>query len=946
MRHATESIPLLEGVVTTLFISHSSKDKAWAERTHAALAAGGYQCLFLDSHPDDGIHAGADWEQTLYQRLRQSRGVVVLCSAHWLASPWCVAEAMMARDRGKRVILLAAADIADGRQAKATGNEAAAPIPEFLKHTQLVSLGDVTEDEACHSLLHGLEKEGLKKEDFALPARPYPGLEPFQETDAAVYFGRDAEIDQVIAVLNRRRRHNAHGFTVVLGASGCGKSSLVRAGVLPRLRRAGGDNGTRAAWVIVPPFLGGRGRDGLALSVASAFREVGRPRNLAAIHGRLGAGTGVQRLGNEILYAHGAPEGAVLLVLDQLEEVFTTPDDSEPRALLRRLLDASADAASPVIVLATMRSDFLNVFQQFEGAAERYEKITLDPMPRSRFAEVIEGPADRFGLDLDAGLAKRMAEETAYNDALPLLAFTLERLYDTCQAERRLTLKVYAALGGVAAAIKHAADATLEAAGYQDLPAEDERMRDLRRAFYSLAQVGEEGQFTRRSTRWSRLPASCAAILKRFVGERLLVSSIDDKKEDDKNEPTLSVAHEALFRVWDSLNAWLRKDRKALALRSQIEEAAAEWYAQNRAESRAWPEERILDAVREIESSGVSLADVTDPKTVDAFLGPTDRKHLEALPALDAAADGTAGIGRYGEAWRLPLSHEARASVGVRLGLLGDRRKGVGLRADGLPDIDWVRIDSGEVTIDIRANPEDPNSQIRKRLTRPVEAFRMARYPVTIAQFRAFLDACHRDGEWHLPPGFMVNLSAEYPPPKHRARFENHPADNVNWYDAMAFCHWLSSRLGFEVRLPTEYEWQLAATVGDGGRLYPWGGEWDPQQEPWRANTFESELGGSTAVGMYPAGRSAGGLLDMTGTLWEWCLDPFETSETRGGSWLGRLLTKPSVERDRRVLRGGSWDLHQDDARSAYRYGNHPYYRSNDVGFRVVCSSPSSGTVP
>ena len=78
--------------MTTLFISHSSKDKAWAERTHAALSDGGYQC-FLDSHSYDGIHAGADWEQTLYQRLRQSRGVIVLCSANWLASPWCVAAA-------------------------------------------------------------------------------------------------------------------------------------------------------------------------------------------------------------------------------------------------------------------------------------------------------------------------------------------------------------------------------------------------------------------------------------------------------------------------------------------------------------------------------------------------------------------------------------------------------------------------------------------------------------------------------------------------------------------------------------------------------------------------------------------------------------------------------------------------------------------------------------
>jgi len=87
--------------MATLFVSHSSRDAAWATRLHEALQAAGYECLFLDFHPDDGIHAGADWEQTLYQRLRQCRGVVALCTADWLQSPWCVAEALIARERGK-----------------------------------------------------------------------------------------------------------------------------------------------------------------------------------------------------------------------------------------------------------------------------------------------------------------------------------------------------------------------------------------------------------------------------------------------------------------------------------------------------------------------------------------------------------------------------------------------------------------------------------------------------------------------------------------------------------------------------------------------------------------------------------------------------------------------------------------------------------------------------
>ncbi len=226
--------------MTTLFISHSSKDKAWAEQIHAALCDLGYTQLFLDSHPDDGIPVGDKWERTLWHRLRQSGAVIVLCTPNWLASPWCVAEAMIARERGKRVFLLATACVADDRQVK-TGDfaEPAARIPDFLKDTQFISIADPDDDGAYQPLWSRLEI--LKKEHFPPPDRPYPGLEPFQETDAAVYFGRDNEIDEVIAILNRRRGSNAQGFVLVLGASGCGKSSLVRAGVLPQLRRSNTD---------------------------------------------------------------------------------------------------------------------------------------------------------------------------------------------------------------------------------------------------------------------------------------------------------------------------------------------------------------------------------------------------------------------------------------------------------------------------------------------------------------------------------------------------------------------------------------------------------------------------------------------------------------------------------------------------------------------------------
>jgi formylglycine-generating enzyme required for sulfatase activity len=156
-------------------------------------------------------------------------------------------------------------------------------------------------------------------------------------------------------------------------------------------------------------------------------------------------------------------------------------------------------------------------------------------------------------------------------------------------------------------------------------------------------------------------------------------------------------------------------------------------------------------------------------------------------------------------------------------------------------------------------------------------------------------------------------------------RRDSHPADNVSWYDAMAFCRWLSARLGYEVRLPTEWEWQQAATGGDPGNEYPWGLEWDGR----RANTYESGLSRSTAVGMYPGGASAQVVLDLAGTVWEWCLNTYDQpSDT-------------SLTDARRVGRGGSWHHVQFGARASSRYHADPGVRYNDLGLRVARSSPN-----
>lgn len=251
-----------------------------------------------------------------------------------------------------------------------------------------------------------------------------------------------------------------------------------------------------------------------------------------------------------------------------------------------------------------------------------------------------------------------------------------------------------------------------------------------------------------------------------------------------------------------------------------------------------------------------------------------------------------------------------RAEIGDRLDRIGDSRAGVGIRSDGTPEFDWREIPPGSVQLGgFRGT------------TFAVERFFIAAYPVTWRQYRAFVDDPHgyRDERW------WQDLRHEKAPGEQGRRTDNRPAVNVSWYDAIAYCRWASVRLGYELRLPNEWEWQQAATGGDPTRTYPWGRDW----EEGRANTVESGLRRATAVGVYPAGATPQGVLDMAGNVWEWCLNPYDSpndTAPRGSS--------------RRVARGGSWNYHRDFARCAFRLVNVPGVRDDSLGLRLVCVSP------
>jgi formylglycine-generating enzyme required for sulfatase activity len=268
----------------------------------------------------------------------------------------------------------------------------------------------------------------------------------------------------------------------------------------------------------------------------------------------------------------------------------------------------------------------------------------------------------------------------------------------------------------------------------------------------------------------------------------------------------------------------------------------------------------------------------------------------------------------------------ARAAVGRALAMTGlDYRPGVETKVGQnrrivLPDIDWVRIPAGEF---IYGYPGE-------KLT--LGQFEISRYPLTYKQFQVFIDDLEgiRDARWFAG---LTDDENEQQPGEQEFQFDNHPRERVSWYQAVAFCRWLSWRLGGEyaldridqwkVRLPTEQEWERAAR-GTDGRIYPYGNEFDAS----KANTYQTGIYQTSAVGIFPHGASPDGVMDMSGNVWEWCLKTVENNQT--------ALAVPTPGTDNAPLRGGSWNNLQGVARAVYRLDFHPFVRDNDRGFRVV----------
>ena len=442
---------------------------------------------------------------------------------------------------------------------------------------------------------------------------PFKGLQYFDESDAALFFGREALVAKLVARLAplapspetvaQERGEGARGwgvrFLAVVGASGSGKSSLVRAGFIPTLR---GDDppGRLYTHVITPTahpleaLAASLTRDSDSVRATATLIDdlAGDPRSLHLFVRRLHTPLSLPvTIAPEAKRSGGGAgsESRLLIVVDQFEELFTLcRDDAERSAFVDNLITAAEISDGPSVIVITLRADFYAHCAQFDNLREALAQHQeyVGPMSIAEMRRAIEEPAKRGGWELEPGLVDLLLQDVGEAPgALPLLSHALLETWQRRQG-RTLTFGGYAASGGVRGAIAKTAEST-----YQKFSPDEQAI--ARNIFLRLTELGEGTQDTRRRALLTelitnpQLRPSIESVIQTLAAARLLTLSADSAE----------VAHEALIREWPTLREWLSENREGLRLHRHLTEAAQAWEKLNRDPGELYRGARLAQAV-------------------------------------------------------------------------------------------------------------------------------------------------------------------------------------------------------------------------------------------------------------------------------------------------------------------------------------------------------------
>ena len=445
-----------------------------------------------------------------------------------------------------------------------------------------------------------LDAEVAVKSLYPPDHRPYKGLLPFTtKEDSEFFFGRDGMIQQLLDKLSASR------FVPLLGASGSGKSSLVLAGLLPKL--------PESDWQVLVMRPTAQPLQNLRDTLVRGFPD--------AQVGTLVSGTDLQR---EVLRLVTVGK-RLLLVIDQFEEVFTECRDDAARAAFFACLLEVLEGDNPLHLVLTLRADFLGhcTEQAYSGLGQRlqHHALLLVAPTAGELREAITRPLALVGMRCEQALEDELVDQTLHaKGSLPLLQYVLEKLWQSARQERsrELTLTMYQQLGGqhgggLRGVLNEKADAF-----YQQLEPQQQRLMEW--LMVELVQVNDGQDDTRRivtlqelHNRQPQYQDVLDALLAQLVTqERLLTQDVDSD-----GQATVTVAHEALIRDWQRLRGWLESNREIKSWRLRLEDSITAW--KNNLSGSLLREKRLAEAQQILDRNLGSL-----------FIGQDERAFIAA----------------------------------------------------------------------------------------------------------------------------------------------------------------------------------------------------------------------------------------------------------------------------------------------------------------------------
>jgi formylglycine-generating enzyme required for sulfatase activity len=954
-----------------LFISHSSKDNVEALAFRRWLVANGWaeSDVFIDLH---GIGAGERWRERLRKANAACEAVVLLASPNSLGSVECEKELELAEALGKPIIPVIVRDLtvkhprlapwAD-RQIVDLSQQPAERIEPFEYEGRLhrvefsvAALASIKARLADLGIASGSFAWEPRKRPDGKDAGPYPGLVGFGEDDAGIFFGREADIAAGLAKLRLMRKRRSPRLLVIQAASGAGKSSFLKAGLWPRLKR----DPDFAPLCILRPAQGIlTGPDGIGQRIASWFERRRRMKvpgdieaNLmhpdraaavSALAGLLDEATALATTARRAGIVDARPP-APLLAVDQGEELFASENAAESERFLELLAFVFNDLPEDVdpYVLLTIRADSMEPLLQRWPALglAAPETQVLPPLSPTAYRDVITKPAEVYTervrrLVVEPALADKLAFDATGGDALPLLAFTLEKLFEKFGADGNLTLQRYEGIGGIGGSIDTALGAAMRQAGAVGMADHLRRLIVPGLATWDPAANAAKRLVAAEAELFGGKRSELAPLANALVANRLLT----------RGYSTLEVAHEALLRR-PPIDGWLAEQKDALKLRDDVLREAKEWSTSGkhddglvrrgtRLESaldlRAKPDfvailspaSEYLDASRRLESAGRLRA-----SRVQALV-------YVLLVGVIGGLTGWINQGFIKEQWNWywkvrPFATAniwpyVRAAEAERALEPGDPfRECLPVQEkDYCPEMVVLQPGSfmmgSPTTENGRFDDEDPQHSVT--IAKP---FAVSKFALTFDEWDtcvAYGDCDPRIGDSGWGRG-------------HR------PVIEVTWDDAHHYVEWLKRMTGKPYRLLSEAEYEYAARAGT-QTAYPWGDQIGKGNA--NCNRCGSRWDGKQTAPVGSFAANAFGLHDMAGNVWQWVEDCYHNdyngARTDGSAWT-------SGDCGRRVVRGGSMHDTPQILRSANRYMLTPGYRLDNLGFRVGRTlSARTGTI-